>query len=183
MWYRASSGIKGGLVANDFSTCLAFRDDGIHWQRPKTGVYNWLGSRDTNIIIPGAPDASVMIDPNGSDEERFKALACVRGYMPDDPPEFSKATHLFISPDGIHWRRSKKAVLPFRHDTQNVFFFDRRLGRYVAYVRWGTARIPGYGWSQSLCRAGRVRRPDWTYPGRVRFAVRQGKQASLRRPT
>ncbi len=40
------------------------------------------------------------------------------------------------SPDGMHWTLYDEPIMPWYSDTQNVAFWDDRLERYVAYVRW-----------------------------------------------
>ena len=43
--------------------------------------------------------------------------------------------YLCTSPDGIHWKRQRTPVDNYFHDTHNHFFYDTRLGKYVAYFR------------------------------------------------
>ena len=40
------------------------------------------------------------------------------------------------SPDGIHWTKYDGPIMPWYTDTHNVAFWDDRIERYVAYVRW-----------------------------------------------
>ena len=40
------------------------------------------------------------------------------------------------SSDGIHWTPYEKLIMPWYTDTTNVAFWDDRIQKYVAYVRW-----------------------------------------------
>ncbi|MAE66892.1 MAG: hypothetical protein CMJ18_21755 [Phycisphaeraceae bacterium] len=148
LWYLAS----GPSTSNDRathhqSTCYATSRDGLHWERPSTGVIEWEGHRDNNIVMCGTDEISVMLDPNGPDEHRFKALSPVNETpvwpeslkantcKPCPPDNMYYECHLLTSPDGIHWKIAG-VVSPYAHDNNNHFFFDRRLNRYVAYFRW-----------------------------------------------
>ena len=122
-----------------FSTYLATSADGIHFERRNVGLFEWRGSKDNNLVLPGA-GGGVMVDPLGPEEERFKMMAVVH----EDKvwPEAKKIPYIrtydiymCVSPDGIHWKLHTPAVSPFLHDTHNQIAYDTRIGKYVAYVR------------------------------------------------
>jgi len=107
--------------------------DGIHWIKPI------VNKKDkTNIVftskIPGAQVAGIFKDPAARDpRKRYKMLfsAC------QDGTSKTWSTNAAYSPDGIHWAdEPTNPVTPFS-DTQNCPFWDVRLGRYVAYIRYG----------------------------------------------
>jgi len=115
-----------------------------------------------NIVIPGAC-GSVTIDPQAPAEHRYKAVCLLSETLlwPDSTgagqkgpnwDENSCTAHLLTSPDGIHWKQVKPAASPWFHDSQNILFYDDRLGKYVAYLR--TAE--GHSWvnrgSRTLAR-------------------------------
>lgn len=152
MWYVAS----GKKVA-----CYAESTDGINWERPNLGLFDWEGSRENNIVMLGGRPF-VTIDPTADSSERFKALAsvsedpawgetkgCIGGSYTQDPEsgEWSeldyqkggkpfKKLYFCSSPDGLRWKIHQPAALPFFHDSHNQLEFDERIQKYVAYVRW-----------------------------------------------
>ena len=126
--------------------CLAESEDGRDWKRSKVDLYEWEGHKKNNIVMCGVQSAGIMVDPNGPDEHRFKALIRARenavwpeskGAVFERAPEGRAWSELYLasSPDGINWKRHEPSALPFFHDTLNHFFYDTRLGRYAAYVR------------------------------------------------
>ena len=68
-FYRADSHEKGASV------CLATSRDGLHWERPRIGLYEFGGNTDNNIVFRdtdnsaayrGVGEAIVFLDPHGS---------------------------------------------------------------------------------------------------------------------
>jgi len=47
--------------------------DGKFWTRPSLGVRGYGATKDTNILMEGAPQ-SVFVDPHGDADERYKAV-------------------------------------------------------------------------------------------------------------
>jgi len=122
-----------------FSTHLATSTDGVHFERRNVGLFEWGGSRDNNLVLPGA-GGGVMVDPRGPEEERYKMMAVV--HENEVWPEAKKipyirtyTIYMCVSPDGIHWKLLTPAASPFLHDTHNQIAYDTRIGKYVAYVR------------------------------------------------
>jgi hypothetical protein len=132
MWYTASSSIH-----------YARSNDGIHWQRPQLNLtLDKNVSKPNNVVIGrGAGDVKgsthglmVFLDPNASEDQRFRLVA--------NPPEYSSFLQIFSSPDGIHWKHTHSNIMtydtttkPHHLDTQNVIFWDTRLKKYVIYIR------------------------------------------------
>ncbi|MBI3987884.1 MAG: hypothetical protein HY343_13245 [Lentisphaerae bacterium] len=143
MWYDGVSNLD---AANNHYRCLCYAEskDGLNWKRVNVNLFEWEGIRENNIVMPGA-NGGVMLDPNGPDEHRFKALCIVK----ENPvwPESKGAIcgprgnvwrfelYLCTSPDGIHWKRHATPVSDYFHDTQNHFFYDTRIRKYAAYFR------------------------------------------------
>ena len=141
LWYDALVGGDPNRVPYlPHSLCYATSTDGLHWERQNVNLYDWYGHKENNIVMPGAA-GSVMLDPKGPDEHRFKALGIA--HENEVWPESlgckwdltGGAIHLWTSPDGIHWRRVKPFASPFFHDTLNLLIYDDRIDKYVAYVR------------------------------------------------
>ena len=162
LWYTA-----GGTVL------YARSPDGIHWEKPNLNLAAGDAS-NTNRLAPnsvlgkglggvkgGMHGLMVFIDPKGSDAERFKLVA--------NPQEFDSQLQIFASPDGVHWRHAYTNVVTYNHtvkphhlDSQNVIFWDDRIGKYVSYFR-KNVREPG---SQGRMVA-RAESPDLAHFGRV----------------
>ena len=142
MWYTADA---PGNTPHQRSRCYATSEDGVYWERRDVNLFNWEGHGENNIVMPGAGPGGVMLDPNGQDEHRFKAIVRVRendvwtesrgAIFQRVPGSFWSELYLCTSPDGIHWTRREPSALPFVHDTANQLIYDTRINRYVAYVR------------------------------------------------
>ena len=137
MFYRGHKYIvddKQLRQAQSEVTCYAHSSDGIHWTKPKLGLFDWRGSKQNNIIFLGSPETHnfapfLDTNPNCPPDERFKAIG---GTVT------SKGLWTFKSADGIHWsRKSDKAVVTKgAFDSHNACFWDTKTKRYVMYVRY-----------------------------------------------
>jgi len=142
LWYTA-----GGNVL------YARSDDGIHWEKPRLNLAAGSGGTEqdlpSNLVLgqgvggvkEGMHGLMVFLDPNAEAGERFKLVA--------NPKEFDSQLQIFSSPDGIHWKHAftnvvtyNSAVKPHHLDSQNVIFWDDRIGKYVTYFR-KNVREPG----------------------------------------
>ena len=141
MYYRG-----GGDTGREV-TCLAEGEDGVHWERPSLGLFEFDGSTDNNIVHVGRHDAystahnlAPFIDTNPSarPEQRYKAVALCRWH---DPAINDRRIALaaLVSSDGIHWERLREEPIITRgsFDSQNTAFWDAAQGRYVCYLRGG----------------------------------------------
>ena len=113
--------------------------DGIHWERPELGLYEFNGSRQNNIVWRGEGPEQRGIHgfapfrdprPDATGDARYKAL----GASCSDT-----GTGLFAirSPDGIHWSllAPEPVLRDCAFDSQNLGFWDRERREYRAYVR------------------------------------------------
>ena len=102
--------------------------DGIHFTKPKLGLYTLNGSKENSVVLPGPiGGCSVWIDPHADAEHRYKNQAKVYP---------SAELHMHSSPDGIHWK--KLATInpgPGGWDTQTIVFWDPQVERYAMYTR------------------------------------------------
>lgn len=109
--------------------------DGIHWTKPKLGLYEIDGSKENNVILHEPPfchNFSPFLDnrPGIPKEERFKALAGT----------VKSSLVAFVSKDGIHWRKLRNEPVitytkEYAFDSQNVSFWSESEQRYVCYFR------------------------------------------------
>jgi len=114
--------------------------DGLHWIKPDLGIAEYDGSRANNLMDMPNLDGSVFIDPRAaSPEEKYVYIVATGQHA--TVPGLVRHT----SPDGLRWKQDSRALLPFRFDTQNVVFWDRRKQVYAFYLR-GWDLTPGWDW-------------------------------------
>jgi hypothetical protein len=73
LFYRADSHEKGASV------CLATSSDGLTWQRPGIGLYEFGGSKDNNIVFRASAMGACQVglqDAAGKDIAEFATDAC-----------------------------------------------------------------------------------------------------------
>ncbi len=146
MYYRGSTN-KDYLIASlvkpgeqtvpdhPLFTCYAESQDGIHWTRPKLGLYEFQGSRDNNIIWTGAFSDSFapFLDnrPGVTEGERYKAVAA------KSTGKRKGALFALTSADGIHWRqlRDEPILTDGAFDTLNLAMWDPLRQLYFAFYR------------------------------------------------
>ncbi|MEW6752064.1 MAG: hypothetical protein AB1505_13955 [Candidatus Latescibacterota bacterium] len=79
-WYSAWPPGPEGRPGSDLLTrlCHAVSDDGIHFTKPRLGLFEYQGSRANNIVFAGAGHGyhagTVFVDPSAPPEERFKLV-------------------------------------------------------------------------------------------------------------
>lgn len=137
-WHRGVGPGKPNTDANPLFCCYAESKDGIHWHKPKLGLFEYHGSKANNIvmvekmdslkIVVGEPAVFKDENPGVDSQARYKAffpLAKVTGLVP------------FKSSDGIHWSpMTNKPVITYgAFDSQNLAFWDAIRGEYRAYWR------------------------------------------------
>lgn len=135
LYYRGlpSAGKDG---SDSETTCYAESQDGVHWIKPKLGIYSISGSQDNNVILQGqAPfshNFSPFLDtkPGIPTAERFKALAGTG----------KTGLVAFISEDGKRWKklREKPLITKGVFDSQNVAFWSESEDCYACYFRTWT---------------------------------------------
>jgi hypothetical protein len=115
-------------------TCYAMSKDGIHWTKPKLGLFDWNGSKENNIVWlgPGTHNFTAFRDDNPATpaESRYKAFGGVGSFGGGLVP--------FESPDCIHWKQiqEKPVITNGAFDSQNLAFWDTDRGEYRAYWRY-----------------------------------------------
>ena len=134
LWYQ----IFGDLNDAESTAGYATSKDGIAWNRSVTDT-----KAGTNLALfdpkepwVGAP--GVIIDRHESDpQRRFKMLYLAKPTL----KAASLSSCVAYSADGIHWKQEpQNPLIPFS-DTQIAPYWDARLARYVAYLRFGPPNI------------------------------------------
>jgi len=131
MYYRGSSGDNG----HEEVTCTAESTDGIHWIRPKLGLFEVAGTKDNNIVWPATGGHAFApfkdTNPQAKPEEAYKAVGPSRG-------DANKAVlDAYVSPDGYHWKQlgDKPIITDGKFDSQNLAFWDAERKEYACYYR------------------------------------------------
>lgn len=146
MYYRGLHYANGGRAAMALKThpwllCYAESDDGVHWRRPKLGIFEFNGSKANNILltpeflseIGGDPAHTATFkdaNPDCPADARYKIV--VVGSKP-------RGLYLLKSADGLHFSLMSKR--PFctqgDFDSQNLAFWDPVRREYREYHRQG----------------------------------------------
>jgi len=126
MWYICRDKENRPNVAYAEST------DGIQWTKPNLGIVTYNGSKDNNLVGMTSLEGVVFQDPNAPTQERYAYVT-----------HLSSGMVRFYSPDGLHWKHDKTPLIRLGADTQNVTFWDERLGKYVLYLRGWESRADG----------------------------------------
>ncbi len=149
MYYRGAAfdireGEKGKEVtpSHPHVICYAESKDGIHWERPNLGLFEFNGSKKNNIVFMSGKFGSVDLDlgdnaivfkdenPSAPVDAKYKALVCM------EPPP--RTLFAMKSADGIHWvpMSDKPVITNGEMDSQNVAFWDKNRKEYRAYWRF-----------------------------------------------
>lgn len=134
MYYRGAHFDTGTKKAThpEF-TCYAESRDGLKWEKPHLGLFEFQGSKANNIVWAANDDAThnftPFLDSNPAcpPEARYKALA---GLKP--------GLRAFQSADGIHWKplQEPPVITKGAFDSQNLAFWHSGRGKYVDFHRF-----------------------------------------------
>jgi hypothetical protein len=137
MIYRGWQHDSKAKAAHQEATCYAESKDGIHWEKPVLGLFEWNGSKKNNIVWlgPGSHNFTAFRDSNpaASTNARYKALAglgSTGGYGGGLAP--------FESSDCKTWKMTqrKPVITHGAFDSQNLAFWDTDRKEYRAYWRY-----------------------------------------------
>ena len=121
MYYRAAHSVESPTQTRhpDFS-CYAESKDGIHWRKPRLGLFEFQGSTDNNIIWKGGATENFtpFKDPNPdcTPDAPYKAFG---GFG-------EGGIFAFKSIDGVRWSlmTDKPVITDGAFDSQNLAFWD-----------------------------------------------------------
>lgn len=128
---------------SDVRICVIESEDGIRWERPNLGVYEFNGSRDNNIVVeksmfPGLRSMDscfVMYDENPAPvvPERYKAT--VKYQCKNEDGTWHRELYSLVSDDGIHFRHYSTITDKGRFDTVNVVQWYPKTEQYHCFIR------------------------------------------------
>jgi len=126
IWYRVAP--HEDVKPRWSGTAYADSKDGIHWTRPKLGLFDFRGSKANNLVWMGpGSNMSVFKDekPGVPSEQRYKAITRSGG------------AYGLVSKDGVHWRliQEEPILTGGAFDSHNIVFQDPWTHKYVYYGR------------------------------------------------
>lgn len=131
MYYRGSGGDSGTAEV----TCTAESPDGIHWTKPKLGLFEVAGTKENNVvwIVKGGHAFVPFKDtnPSAKPDETYKAVA------PTSGDAKGAVLYTYVSRDGYHWKQlgTEPIITDGKFDSQNLAFWDAERKEYVCYYR------------------------------------------------
>lgn len=133
IWYQVWHDDKDLAGSLGYATS----SDGIVWEKP---VIDPAAGNNWAVFEPKEPwvaGAGVLIDPAEPDpERRFKMT-----YLAKPGGNSSLQSCIAFSADGLHWKpHPKNPVMPYS-DTQIASYWDHRMQRFVAYLRFGPPNV------------------------------------------
>lgn len=111
-------------------TCYAESRDGIRWEKPRLGLFDFNGSKQNNIVWSGDGTHNFTpfkdANPDCPPEAKYKALGGV-----------AQGLKAFRSADGIHWSPldEKTVITKGDFDSQNLAFWHPIEKRYLDFHR------------------------------------------------
>jgi len=109
-------------------TRLRISEDGINFIIPNLGVADFEGSTNNDYVFAGEPMYSTFfkdLNPNIAAEEKYKMTGWVG----------NRGIYLYMSPDGIHWRRNETCMLPLVSGGGAETYWDDQRGLYIDYIK------------------------------------------------
>jgi len=109
-------------------TRLRISEDGVNFKTPNLGVAEFEGSTDNEFVFAGEPMYSTFfkdLNPNIGAEEKYKVTGWVG----------NRGIYLYMSPDGIHWRRNETTMLPLVSGGGAETYWDDQRGLYIDYIK------------------------------------------------
>lgn len=134
--------IPDGYGSKEGISRLMVSQDGVNFKAPQLGVVAYQGSTSNNLVFYHEPMYGAVfhdLNPAASAEERYKLTAWVA----------NRGIYLYVSPDGIHWRRNETCMLPLVSGGGAETYWDDQRGFYVDFIKrdgsFHTKEFPGSG--------------------------------------
>ena len=143
LYYRASNGFSGEKLNKKASICLLLSDDGINWERPDLGLFEFEGNRNNNIVFLAEELDNFFIfkDENPACDPAALYKAVAQGPKSKEFP--SGGLQAYFSSDGISWPKTPAHKLKglsgnskeHFFDSLNTAHWDKKLNKYRLYFR------------------------------------------------
>jgi hypothetical protein len=156
LWYRSRVTYESGGRRYSFPNMYAESADGIHWERPNLGLFEWEGSRENNIILEAGDQRGLIHEPHDA-AAPWKGIWEHNSVDRRLPGMEREGYYLYTSQDGVRWERAGLSVpygarrkmsldaplpLPRLGDTGHVRW-DALLGTYVCDAKGTVAAVGG----------------------------------------
>jgi hypothetical protein len=153
MWYLARGDQdQDGSLGGQLRLCYATSEDGIHWQKPSLGIYEYNGTKDNNLVhfLPdhGIAAAPILYEPDEPDPSRRYKLAF-------ESEKYGNKLAVAFSPDGLHWTEGKSNPVGPVFEQSGITKFD---GCYYVTGQGGRH----YGLGRKLASVASYNFEDWT---------------------
>lgn len=137
MWYQVHeySGEKPQKV--NYAVAYAESKDGIAWDFPKLGKFDWEGTKENNVVLRG-PRGSSVSSPFLMDlpAEQRRGYRFVLLYTLDDHDPANAGMRLVGSKDGIDWDiANDRLIARVYPDVFSSISWDPRSKEYVCFTR------------------------------------------------
>jgi hypothetical protein len=148
MYYALLKVENGRASRTQQRLCLAQSRDGVHWEKPSLGLFEYERSSDNNIVWIGDEATRPQIHrfapfvdthPDCLPEQRYKALAAAPPIGKHGPK--GEGLLAMASPDGVRWSMLQAEPVMTagpgwgQFDSHNVAFYDAERGQYRLYRR------------------------------------------------
>ncbi|HUW19631.1 MAG TPA: Calx-beta domain-containing protein, partial [Sedimentisphaerales bacterium] len=120
--------IPDGYSSSEGIVRLRWSTDGINFVTPNWGVINYKGSTNNDFIFYRTPMYGMAFDdlnPNIGPEELYKVTAWVT----------NRGIYLYMSPDGVHWRRNETCMLPLVSGGEAETYWDDQRAVYADFLK------------------------------------------------
>ena len=131
-WYNGHYG-----ETDTYFSHYATSTDGVHWDKPELGLYEWQGSKKNNIALDPYDKEGKLHFPAG-----MGLYHILRDERDPEPGRRYKGLfgannrHLGVSPDGFDWTMLDTPPIPSK-DTSK-FFYDPYTEQFVATIKLAT---------------------------------------------
>ena len=112
-WYEGGSASELPRDQDPYwiTTGYAVSDDGVHWTKPRLGLYEYKGSKDNNICTLGT--GCVVKDlRETAPARRYKMTIKGPWAELEGHPHSGPRVRIAYSPDGIHWTEGPPISIP-----------------------------------------------------------------------
>jgi hypothetical protein len=109
LWYRSRVKYQANGRTYSDPNLYAESADGLHWERPNLGLYEWEGSKDNNIILQAGDMRGLIHEPHDT-AAPWKGIWEHKsaGLSPDGVTR--DGYYLYTSQDAIRWERAFLSV-------------------------------------------------------------------------
>jgi hypothetical protein len=134
--------IPEGYGSEKGITHLRISEDGVNFKTTNLGIVEFEGSRNNDYVFASVPMYGSFfkdLNPSIRAEEKYKLTAWVA----------NRGIYLYMSPDGLHWRRNETCMLPLVSGGGAETYWDDQRGVYVDFIKrdssFRTKEYPGRG--------------------------------------